>query len=73
MRLFHRTSQEDATAVLRDGFEDEADPSGDNYGFFDEIPPINAVWFGSVPLDANEGSNVDGASGDVLFLIEIPD
>ena len=78
MRLFHKTSKENATAILRDGFKDRTDPSGGNFGFGDQIPPITDVWFSDIPLDANEGldstkwGTLDGDAG-VLFLLEIPD
>ena len=68
MKLFHRTSKEASTSILKKGFKDRTDPSGKNYGFGDQIPPIKGVWFGSVPLEEHEG-----AVGDVLFLLEIPD
>jgi hypothetical protein len=64
MRLFHRTSAEAATLILRDGFKDRADPTGANLGFYDQIPEIKAVWFADVPLDGDE---------DRQFLLEIPD
>ena len=64
MRLFHRTSKEGATSILRDGFKDRADPTGTNLGLYDQIPEIKAVWFNDVPLDDYEGR---------LLLLEIPD
>tara|TARA_B100001105_G_C22034907_1_gene291472 strand:+ start:131 stop:523 length:393 start_codon:yes stop_codon:yes gene_type:complete len=64
MRLFHRTSAEATTAILRDGFKDRADPTGTNLGFYDQIPEIKAVWFADAPLDGDE---------DRLLLLEIPD
>ena len=78
MRLFHRTSKEDATAILRDGFKDRDDSSGGNFGFGDQIPPITDVWFSDIPLDVNEdldGTKWGSTIGDaaVLFLLEIPD
>ena len=78
MRLFHRTGKENATAILRDGFKDNLDSTGENFRFGDQIPPITDVWFSDIPLDANEG--IDGTKwgstiGDagVLLLLEIPD
>ena len=64
MRLFHRTSAEAATLILRDGFKDRSDPTGTNLGFYGQIPEIKAVWFADVSLDGDEGS---------LLLLEIPD
>ena len=64
MRLFHRTSKEGATSILRDGFKDKADPTGTNLGLYDQIPEIKAVWFNDVPLDVGDGR---------VFLLEIPD
>jgi len=64
MRLFHRTSKESATSILRDGFKDRADPTGTNLGFYNQIPEIKGVWFNNVPLDGDEGR---------LLLLEIPD
>ena len=64
MRLFHRTSKESATSILRDGFKDRTDPTGTNHGFFGQIPEIKAVRFNDVPLDGDKGR---------LLLLEIPD
>jgi hypothetical protein len=64
MRLFHRTSAEATTAILRDGFKDRADPTGTNLGFYDQIPEIKAVWFADVSLDGDDGRQL---------LLEIPD
>ncbi|MEE3247629.1 MAG: hypothetical protein VX264_07275, partial [Chloroflexota bacterium] len=64
MRLFHRTSAEAATLILRDGFKDRSDPTGTNLGFYGQIPEIKAVWFADVSLDGDEGR---------LLLLEIPD
>ena len=64
MRLFHRTSAEATTVILRDGFKDRADPTGANLGFYDQIPEIKAVWFADAPLDGDEGRQL---------LLEIPD
>ena len=64
MRLFHRTSAEAATLILRDGFKDRADPTRTNLGFYDQIPEIKAVWFADAPLDGDEGRQL---------LLEIPD
>ena len=64
MRLFHRTSADAATLILRDGFKDRADSTGTNLGFYDQIPEIKAVWFADAPLDGDEGRQL---------LLEIPD
>ena len=64
MRLFHRTSADAATLILRDGFKDRADPTGTNLGFYDQIPEIKAVWFADVSFDGDDGR---------LLLLEIPD
>ncbi len=64
MRLFHRTSADAATLILRDGFKDRADPTRTNLGFYDQIPEIKAVWFADAPLDGDEGRQL---------LLEIPD
>jgi len=64
MRLFHRTSTEAATAILRDGFKDRSDPTGANLGFYNQIPEIKAVWFFDTPLDGDGGKQL---------LLEIPD
>ena len=53
MRLFHRTSTERATEILRDGFKDNPNPPGHNFGFHDQIPPIKDVWFSDFPVGAN--------------------
>ena len=79
MRLFHRTSKESATSILRDGFKDRADPTGTNLGFYNQIPEIKAVWFSDFPLGANEGISSEKWTGSLngdegrLLLIEIPD
>ena len=77
MRLFHRTSTERATEILRDGFKDNPNPPawyGVKLPWYKQIfrPDRNlaftGVWFGSIPLGPDEG-----AFGDVLFLLEVPD
>ena len=79
MRLFHRTSKESATSILRDGFKDRADPTGTNLGFYNQMPEIKAVWFSDFPLGANEGISSEKWTGSLngdegrLLLIEIPD
>lgn len=64
MRLFHRTSTEATTVILRDGFKDRSDPTGANLGFYNQIPEIKAVWFVDTPLDGDGGKQL---------LLEIPD
>ena len=64
MRLFHQTSAEAATLILRDGFKDIADPTGTNLGFYEQIPEIKVVWFADAPLDGDERRQL---------LLEIPD
>ena len=76
--MFHKTSKENATAILRDRFKDRTDPSGGNFGFGDQIPPITDVWFRDIPLGANEGIDSDkwgtlDVDTGVLFLLTIPD
>ena len=79
MRLFHRTSTEATTAILRDGFKDRADPTGTNLGFYNQMPEIKAVWFSDFPLGANEGISSEKWTGSLngdegrLLLLEIPD
>ncbi|GIT44461.1 MAG: hypothetical protein Ct9H300mP11_23970 [Chloroflexota bacterium] len=51
--IFHRTSTERATEILRDGFKDNPNPPGHNFGFHDQIPPIKDVWFSDFPVGAN--------------------
>ncbi|GIT69426.1 MAG: hypothetical protein Ct9H300mP27_05300 [Chloroflexota bacterium] len=38
MKLFHRTTPEIATSILKDGFRDKTDPAGTNLGFYNQIP-----------------------------------
>ena len=79
MRLFHRTSKESETSILRDGFKDRADPTGTNLGFYNQMPEIKAVWFSDFPLGANEGISSEKWTGSLngdegrLLLLEIPD
>ena len=79
MRLFHRTSKESETSILRDGFKDKADPTGTNLGFYNQMPEIKAVWFSDFPLGANEGISSEKWTGSLngdegrLLLLEIPD
>ena len=64
MKLFHRTTPEIATSILKDGFRDKTDPAGTNLGFYNQIPEIKAVWFSDIPLENAEGK---------LLLLEMPD
>ena len=79
MRLFHRTSKESETSILRDGFKDRADPTGTNLGFYNQMPEIKAVWFSDFPLGANEGISSEKWTASLnsdegrLLLLEIPD
>jgi hypothetical protein len=59
MILYHRTSAADA--ILRDGFKDTT-------GYYLTSTEYNGVWFSDVPLDGNEG-----ADGDMLLAVEIPE
>ena len=64
MKLFHRTTPEIATSILKDGFRDKTDPAGTNLGFYSQIPEIKAVWFSDIPLENTKGK---------LLLLEMPD
>ena len=55
MRLFHRSSAKATTAILRDDFKEIPDPTGTNFGFYDQILEIKAVWLADAPLDGDEG------------------
>jgi hypothetical protein len=61
MRAFHRTTLAAARAIVAGGFVDGTDRYGTNQEF-------SGVWLSSHPIDANEG-----ARGDALLSIEIPD
>ena len=64
MRLFHRTSAKAKPAILRDDFKERPDPTGTNFGFYDQILEIKAVCLADAPLDGDEGRQL---------LLEIPD
>jgi len=64
MRLFRRTSAKAKLAILRDDFKERPDPTGTNFGFYDQILEIKAVWLADAPLDGDEGRQL---------LLEIPD
>ena len=58
--FYHRTTDECAGLILRDGFRD-----GTGTYMTDQLH--TGVWLSNVPLDGNEG-----ASGDVLLQVELP-
>jgi hypothetical protein len=60
VKCYHRTFAHEE--ILSDGFRDDTATCGMGG------PPLTGVWFSDRPLDANEG-----AEGDVLFAVEIPD
>lgn len=62
MRLYHRTSNESAIAVMRAGFRD----GSASYGVVSGAQ-FRGVWLSNVPLDENEG-----ARGDTLLALELP-
>ena len=57
MRLYHSTTEEDASCILREGFRDRTD-----YYLTDELH--TGVWLSDRPLDENE----DVASGALLSV-----
>ena len=61
MKLFHRTDA--ARAIAANGFRD-------GRGTYLTSPPTEhqGVWLSNIPLDANEG-----AIGDTLFMVDIPE
>jgi hypothetical protein len=59
MRVFHRTSAADA--ILASGWRD-------GHGTYLTGAPLKGVWVADVSLDENEG-----ASGDAVLVIELPD
>lgn len=59
MRLFHRTTKDKATSILRSGFRDAS-------GNFMTGQQFSGVWLSEVPLDAN-----DGAWGDTLLEVSL--
>src|SRR6516165_2348302 len=58
--FYHRTTDECAGLILRDGFRD-----GTGTYMTDQL--WTGVWLSNVPLDGNEG-----ASGNVLLQVELP-
>jgi hypothetical protein len=61
MIFYHRTTAANATKILRKGFRDST-------GYYGFSRPKTGVWISNVPLDINEG-----ASGDVLLRIDMPE
>ena len=59
MKLYHRTNA--ATAILQKGFKD-------GIGTYMTTIFHSGVWLSNYPLDCNEG-----AFGDTVLLIEIPE
>jgi len=59
MKLYHRTNA--AEAILEHGFKDSS-------GFYMTDRLHSGVWLSDRPLDDNEG-----ADGDVLFCLAIPE
>jgi hypothetical protein len=59
MKVFHRTFH--AKEILKEGFRD-------GFGTYMTGMELTGVWVSDVPLDANEGAN-----GDVLLSLEIPE
>ena len=55
--LYHRTTDEAATAILSNGFRDAT-------GTYLTVNEYTGVWLSDQPLDANEG-----AFGDVLLCL----
>ena len=60
--LFHRTSKEAATAILRDGFRDAT-------GFYLTEIELRGVFLSDRPLDSNEGAGPEEDA--VVLAIEI--
>jgi hypothetical protein len=61
MILYHRTTAANAEQILRDGF-------CDGVGAFMTTQEHSGVWLSNVQLDINEG-----AEGDTLLQVELPD
>ena len=57
--FFHRTTRASADAILATGFKDAT-------GHYGTRNQYTGVWISNEPLDMNEG-----ASGDVLLVVEI--
>ncbi len=67
MRLFHTTSEEAATAILRDGFHDAAG----SYGFVSWSSPVCSSPIR--PWGFNEGAVDDPVVGAPVLVVEIPE
>ena len=59
MRIYHRTFH--SAAILQEGFRDTTGTYMTGYEF-------TGVWVSDIPLDENEG-----ADGDVLLALDIPE
>jgi hypothetical protein len=59
--FYHRTTAEAADSILRNGFRDGA-------GTYMTGNRFSGVWLSDRPLDCNEG-----ATGDVLLRVTLPD
>ncbi len=57
MILYHRTTDDAAEQILREGFRDAT-------GFYGTDQQFSGVWLSNVPLDGNEG-----AKGDTLLQV----
>jgi len=66
VRLYHRTTRRQATAILASGFHDQRG----HYGLYDaetgEPHTLTGVWLSDVPLDENEG-----AAGHALLRVTV--
>lgn len=60
MRLYHRTREERASSILKDGFKDGS-------GYYDSSQIFRGVWFSDRPLEIN-----DGVTGDALIAVDLP-
>jgi hypothetical protein len=58
MRLFHRTTEAAADAILGGGFIDRS-------GSYMMSADVSGVWLSDAPLDRNEGTK-----GDALLVVE---
>jgi hypothetical protein len=61
MKLYHRTTEQKARAIIKDGFKDQE-------GNYLTDTRHMGVWVSNVPLDPNEG-----ATGDTLLEMTIPE
>lgn len=60
-RCYHRTTQDAATAILRDGFHDAE-------GTYMTTTMRRGVWLSDQPLTVNEG-----AWGEVVIEVDLPE